>query len=136
MTEQDKIKVVDIAKKHGLALVALFGSQTSGFTHKESDVDVAYLSDKELSFEEEATLNADLIPVFQNDKISLVNLKKAPPLLLKQIVSNAVVLYEQRPHIFIEQFLYALRTYEEAAPLFALREHYLKRRINEYKHAG
>ena len=108
MTEQDKKKparhspelrtlsggIADIAKKHGLTLVALFGSQASGFTHKESDVDIAYLSDNTLSFEEEAILNADFIPVFQNKSISLVNLKKAPPLLLKQIVSNATVLYE------------------------------------------
>ena len=136
MTSEGKEKIKGVAKRQNLALVALFGSQTSGFTHKESDVDIAYLSDKKLSFEEEVILNADLISVFQNDKISLVNFKKAPPLLLKQIVSNAVVLYEKRPHLFTEMFLYALRMYEEAAPLFALREHYLARKINEYQHVG
>jgi len=96
-------------------------------------VDIAYFSDRKLSFEDEATLNSDLIPVFKNDKVSLVNIKKAPPLLLKQIVTNAVVLYEKNSHLFTELFLYALRTYEEAKPLFELREHYLKRRIDEYK---
>lgn len=128
--------IAEIAQKHGLALVVLFGSQANGFTHTESDVDIAYFSDRKLSFEEETTLNSDLIPVFKNDKISLVNIKKAPPLLLKQIATNAIVLYEKNPHLFTEIFLYALRTYEEAKPLFELREHYLKRRIGEYKNAG
>lgn len=136
MTEADKKKITEIAKRYNLDLLTLFGSQVSGFTHKDSDVDVAYLSPLTLSFDNEASLNIDLIEVFKNENISTVDLKKAPPLLLAQIVNNAVVLYEKTPHIFNEIFLYALRAYEEAKPLFELREQYLTRRINEYKHAG
>ena len=118
-----------------LALLVLFGSQATGFTHKESDVDVGYLSNKKFSFDDEAHFNADLIPVFKNMNISLVNLKMAPPLLLRQIVDNAVVLFERYPHIFVEIFLRAMRDYEEATPIFKLRETYLKRRIKEYQNA-
>ena len=134
--EVDKEKIAEVAKSHNLKLLVLFGSQVSGSTHGESDVDVAYLADKNLSFDEEVKLNSDLIPTFRNDKISLVNLKEAPPLLLKQVVSNALVLYENVPHIFEELFLRALRTYEEARPIFELREFYLRNIINKYKHAG
>lgn len=135
MTKADKKQIAEIAKKHDLTLVVLFGSQATGHTHKESDVDVAYMSDKKLSFHDEVLLNTDLTEAFRNDKVSLVNLKTAPPLLLKQIVANAVVLYEKTSHLFTEIFLYAMRTYEEAKPLFKLREQYLARRINEYKYA-
>ena len=130
-----KPKIAKLAEKYGLTLVVLFGSQVTGQTHKESDVDVAYSSEKKLSFDDEVLLNTDLTEAFRNDKVSLVNLKTASPLLLKQIVTNALVLYEKTPHLFIETFIYALRAYEEARPLFELREEYLNRRINEYKHA-
>lgn len=129
-----KPHIKKLAKKYDLTLVVLFGSQVTGETHKESDVDVAYLSDEKLSFDEEVLLNTDLTEIFRNDKVSLVNLKTASPLLLKQIVTTAVVLYEKESHLFIEMFLYALRMYEEAEPLFDLRRHYLERKIREYKH--
>jgi len=127
---------MNIAKKHDLTLVVLFGSQVSGFTHKESDVDIAYLSDSKLSFDDEVRLNAALMEVFKNDAVSLVNLKTAPPLLLKQVVTNAVVLYERTPHLFTHIFIIALRMYEEAMPLFELRSHYLAKKINAYKYVG
>jgi len=133
-TESIKTHIATLAEKYGLSLVVLFGSQATGHTHKESDVDVAYLADKKLSYDDEVLLNFDLTEVFRNDKVSLVNLKTAPPLLLKQVVMNAIVLYEKTPHLFIEMFLYALRVYAEAQPLFDLRREYLARRINEYKH--
>lgn len=124
-----------MAEKYGLTLVLLFGSQVSGFTHPESDVDVAYLSDRKLSFDDEVLLNSDLIEVFKNDKISLVNLKTAPPLLLKQVVTKAVVLYEQTPHLFTETLLSSLRAYDEARGIFELTSKYVSRRVDEYRHA-
>lgn len=136
MVTVDKRKINEIAKRYNLSLVVLFGSQASGFTHGESDADVAFLSENKISFEDEVLLNTDLTEVFKNDKVSTVNFRKAPPLLLKQIVQNAKVLYEKTPHLFDDMLLYALRTYEEAEPLFRLREEYLKRRISEYKYVG
>ena len=133
--EAVKPKIAELAEKYDLKLVVLFGSQVTGKTHKESDVDVAYLSERKLSFSEEAFLNTDLTEVFRNDAVSLVDLKRASPLLQKQVVMNAIVVYEKTPHLFIEAFLYALRVYEEAQLLFDLREHYLQNKISEYKHA-
>ncbi|HBV01769.1 MAG TPA: hypothetical protein DEF00_05325 [Candidatus Taylorbacteria bacterium] len=136
MIKIDKNRIAEIAVRYHFSLVVLFGSQATGFTHKESDVDVAFLSENKMSFEDEVSLNTDLTEVFKNDKVSTVNFRKAPPLLLKQIVQNAKVLYEKTPHLFDDMLLYALRTYEEAEPLFRLREEYLKRRISEYKYVG
>lgn len=135
MIEIDKNKIAEIAKRYNLSLVVLFGSQVSGFIHKESDIDVAFLSGDKISFGNEVLLNTDLIEVFKNNNISTVDFRKASPLLLKQIVKNAKILYEKVPHIFEEIFLYALRAYEEAEPIFKLREQYVKRRISEYKYA-
>ncbi len=133
--EAVKPKIAELAKRYGLTLVVLFGSQVTGKTHRESDVDVAYMSERKLSFDDEAFLNFNLTEIFHNDKVSLVNMKAASPLLLKQVVTNAVVLHERTPHLFVEMFLYGLRIYEEAQPIFELRDAYLTRRLNEYKHA-
>lgn len=127
-----KPHIAKLAKKYGLTLVVLFGSQATGHTHKESDVDVAYISDRKLSFDEEVLLNTDLTEVFRNDKVSLVNLKTASPLLLKQVVMNAAVLYEKHPSLFNEFYLLALRLYDEAKPLFELRRDFLNYKISKY----
>lgn len=135
MAKIDKKKIAELAKRYDITLVVLFGSQVSGFTHKESDVDIAYMSDRKLSFDEEALLNTRLGEIMRNDKVSLVNLKTASPLLLKQVMTNALVLYEKTPHLATEELLYALRVYEEARPIFELRRQYLLQKINTYKHA-
>jgi predicted nucleotidyltransferase len=129
-----KPKIAELAQTYGLSLVVLFGSQATGKTHKESDVDVAYLSGKKLSFDDEVQVNFRLTEIFRNDKVSLVNLKTASPLLLKQIMTKAIVLHEGMPHLFVEEFLRALRLYEEAKPLFELRRQYLDQKIAEYRH--
>lgn len=111
--EAIKPHIAKLAEKNYLTLVVLLGSQATGKTHRESDVDVAYISDRKLLFDEEALLNTDLTGIFQNDKVSLVNLKTASPLLLKQIVTNAVVLYEREQSAFNEEYLHALRLYDD-----------------------
>ena len=78
-TIQPKIK--ELAGKYHLSLVLLFGSRATGKIHARSDFDVAYLSEKPLDLMDEARMLCDLMPIFRSDKIDLVNLKKAPPLL-------------------------------------------------------
>lgn len=130
--EAIKPRITEFAEKYGLTLVVLFGSQVTGQTHKESDVDVAYMSERKLSFNDEALLNTDLTTIFRNDKVSLVNMKTASPLLLKQIVINVMVLYEKSSSIFNEMYLYALKKYDDAKPLFELREDFLNYKISKY----
>lgn len=133
--EAYKPKIAEIAKKHGLDLVVLFGSQATGKTHKESDIDIAYSSDKKLTFDEEIKANSELIDIFKRDDVQLVNIRKTPPLLMKRIVDDAVVLYEREKSVFDSVFVLAQRMFEEAAALFDLRRHYLEQKIEEYKHA-
>ena len=111
-------KIKELADKYNLNLVLLFGSQVTGKTHSESDFDVAYMSNKKLSFNDEVKLNTNLTEIFENDQVSLVNLKTASPLLTKLITDNCIVLYEREKYVFSNLLTYVLRTYEEARPLF------------------
>ena len=75
-------KAAEVAMKHNLSLLLLFGSQTTGKTHKGSDYDIAYLSDSPLSLGDESKLVFDLIQMFGSEAIDLASIRGASPLLL------------------------------------------------------
>ena len=133
--EAIKPKIAKIAEKYGMDLVVLFGSQATGQTHEESDIDIAYLGGKNISFDEEIAADSDLIEAFKRDDVQLVNLKKAPPLLMKEIVDHAIILYEREKSIFDSIFILAQRMFDEAKVLFDLRRHYLDYKLKEYGYA-
>ena len=135
ITDDIKQRIADLAQKYGFDLVVLFGSQATGRTHKESDVDVAYYSDIKLDFNQEVLINTDLTVIFKNDQVSLVNLKRASPLLAREVVVKGVVLYAKDSSLFSQLYARTLRMYEEARPLFELRRHYLDYKIEQYRHA-
>lgn len=130
-----KPQIMKLAEKYGLSLVLLFGSQATGKTHNESDIDIAYLSPQKITFEEEINIDTDLIEIFKNNEVQLVNVKKASPLFMKKIVEESIVLYEKDRSIFTDLLLYSIRIYEEAKVLFDLRRHYLDYTINKYQNA-
>lgn len=122
-------KLREIAEKYDLKLLLLFGSRAGNkkFLHKESDFDVAYLSQKDLDLEEEAKLVCDLMPVFKSEKIDLMNLKKASPFLFYSIFQNCRILYADDPLLFYYLRSYAFKRYIEAKPLYQKKSE----RINE-----
>lgn len=125
----DQEKIQEIADTYNLSLVVLFGSQATGKTHKKSDYDIAYLGEAPLSLGEESKLIVDLMRVFQLKAIDLASIRGASPLLLHEIVRTGIVLFERTSGLFSSLYMYALRTYEEARPLFELRRLFLKKRI-------
>lgn len=127
---ETRARVSAIAEKYRLSLVVLFGSQATGKTHKQSDVDIAILSEKELGLREMGELTLVFMQGLKTKDVDVVDLKTAPPLLLKQVATNAVLLYESKPLIFSTFRIYALKRYMEARPLFKLREEALSRFFN------
>ncbi|MHA1336298.1 MAG: type VII toxin-antitoxin system MntA family adenylyltransferase antitoxin [Promethearchaeota archaeon] len=96
MSEKEKIK--EIALKHNISLIYLFGSKATGNDSKLSDIDIAVLLDK-YDQEKIKDLMLDLIfefsQIFKNDKIDLVILNKAPLALQYNVVAHGKVLYER-----------------------------------------
>lgn len=117
---KDKDILKRIAQKYDLELVLLFGSRVKGKTHKESDYDVAYLSQRELD-SEEFSLFTELLPIIQpSDErlLNLVNIRKASPLLLYDITSHNQILYEKKPGIFSQLRATSFKQYVESKPLY------------------
>jgi predicted nucleotidyltransferase len=76
----------------GVLLAYLYGSHGEGRAHRQSDVDVAVLLDRErfptaaARFDERVRLTAELIAVLHNNEIDLVVLNDVSPLLGRRVV--------------------------------------------------
>ena len=126
--EKEKQQLNKIAKKYNLKLLLLFGSQTDKESlHQESDFDIAYLSQKELDIQKQVQLNCDLMKIFNSDKIDMVNLKKANPLLRYEIAKKNELLFGNMLD-FLEFKARAFRIYVESESLFNLENRLIKRR--------
>jgi len=133
LSEKQKEKIEEIAQKYQLRLVLLFGSRASNkFVRKDSDFDIAFLSQKNLSFDQENYLNYELTNIFQNNKVDTVDIRKAPPLLMKQIFDNNIILYCKNKIIYHKYMIYAERRYAEAKPLFELQSISIKNFLKKH----
>lgn len=133
-TEKTKTQIESLAEKYDLELILLFGSMAGGekYLHQESDFDIAYLSKKNLTFEEEIKLDCDLMPIFKSDRIDLTNLKRANPLLMKQIFDKHQIIYCGNQEVYNTYQVYAIKKYIEAKPLFDLTSHLVNRFIKKH----
>ena len=128
-TQQDAIQ--DVAMRYRLQLVLLFGSQSEGRVHKESDVDIAYLPEESLGFEDEYHLNYEFTNIFRTDKVDTVDLKKAPPLLLYAVFQHPLVLFQKNDLVFPNYQVYAFKKYVETKPLYEEKYRRLQEKISQ-----
>ena len=131
-TGGQKLKIAKIAKKFQLKIIIIFGSFANGKFRKDSDLDIAVLGFKEVSFNEQIKLTNELSLIF-NKNIDLSVLNRANPLLLFQVSQNPVLLYGSRPD-FLKFKLYAFKAYNDYAPYFEMEKNLNKKIISAYAH--
>lgn len=117
-----KEKASELAEKYGLDLLLLFGSQVSGKTHKRSDYDLGFISKQYKNLGELVKMEYEISEVLKIGKIDLIDLKKAPPLLMKSVADNSLLLYQKEPTLYARFKIYASKLFVEARRLFNLRE--------------
>ncbi|MFH1564987.1 MAG: nucleotidyltransferase domain-containing protein [bacterium] len=120
--DEIKSKIKKIAKKHKLSLVLLFGSQATGKTHANSDVDIAFVSEKHLRPSDAAKIQLEISQKLKIKNLELVDLKNATPLLLKQIAQKSILLYEKEQFVFANFKIYGFKRFMEAKNLLKLRD--------------
>ncbi|MDK2917593.1 MAG: uncharacterized protein PWQ37_326 [Candidatus Petromonas sp.] len=119
-----------IIKKYKIILLVTFGSfNTDRFT-SNSDIDIAFKSKKSLSKDDKLNLINDFITYFKRDKIDLVDIRSAEPLLLYEIACNGKVLYEE-DNSFLNFKLYASFRYADTKHLRQARKIYLNELIRD-----
>ena len=85
-----------VARRHGIALVLLFGSFAAGNTRENSDVDIAVrFQDREVSLRRLLEVQAELSGIFPGREIDAVSLERADPFFMKKIAERILVLYEE-----------------------------------------
>ena len=129
----EAIKLADLAKKHGIKHVVLYGSHALGNAKSDSDIDVAvYLEPDRL---ENFYFNGylDLLPDFAKatgvkvEKIDLVLLNTANILLRYEITSKGELLFGD-PDQFTQYQAFAFRDYLDAKSLFELESYLISKR--------
>lgn len=112
-----------------IRLLILFGSHTTGTTGAMSDFDVAVLSDHELSFGERSALIDDIAATYNipEEKIDLIDLRTAPPLLERQIAEHGKLI-KGNPADFVRFRVLAWKRYQDTAKFRRAREEKLARR--------
>ena len=108
------LDIEQIAKKHSLDLVVMFGSRARGQARGDSDTDIAVRAARELSRDEELTIASELDRLFPN--VDLCDTRKASPLLLGAVGQDATLLYQSRAGLFEEFKIFAWNQYMDFKP--------------------
>jgi len=107
-TEVTKEKIKALAEKYELSLVVLFGSQATGRIHSKSDVDIAVLAKS--GFDKFKILE-DVYDIFEREDVEVVDLDEAEPAMMRVLVEEGLLLYEDSPEAFFKWQLYAIRVW-------------------------
>lgn len=100
--------------------IMLFGSYAKGNAREESDIDVAYFSEQQLSSYERFMLAGDLA-LLTGREVDLVDFKQIDTVLTMQIFSEGVPIYIKDENEFTRQKMRAYSMYatlsEQRAPI-------------------
>jgi len=114
----------------------LFGSAAGGHVHAESDIDIALLVEKE-KYEKldraepygyKAGMIAELAKALDTDKVDLVLLHQASPLLANEVISKGKLLFSRDGEARHEFEVSAKLRYLDTKPLREIKRRYLYER--------
>ncbi len=115
-------KIAEIAKKRNLKLVALFGSQATGKIHAKSDIDIAFIGKNPIDFDAKLQLMTDFSDALKREDVEAVDLGIASPTLMRAVVRDGQILFEETRGDFLRWKFYAIKIWLETAWLRTLRD--------------
>lgn len=121
--EEIRERLVPLFKERDLRLILLFGSALTGAVHKKSDIDLAFLFDRPVDI---LSITNSVIRLLHTDKVDVIDLKHASPLLKYSVAEKGRLLYEKSPGIFNEFYSLAFRMYVDTRKLREARETAIK----------
>jgi len=130
--EVDLKKIEEVAKKHNLELLLLFGSRAKGNMHKFSDYDFGYIGSDKLDYVKKGELGMDLEKLTGSKFVEVVDLKESGPFLLKEVVKNNQVLFAKR-YAYEDFFSNAVVSYLESGRLFGLQKDLYAQTVKKYR---
>jgi predicted nucleotidyltransferase len=133
LPESNKIKHWCQARQIDLCI--LFGSQATGKTHANSDVDIALFSATNSNLRQHLlSLIGEAEDLF-GDPIDLVIIEEnTDPVLRLEVFQHGRPLYESRRGLFVEQHIMAIKIFDDTEPLRQWRRRMLAQRILDLKY--
>lgn len=119
-SETIRRRLEPLFSRPGLRLVVLFGSRASGQERPSSDVDLGILGG------DVGVLAVEIIRLLGTDRVDVVDLARASPLLAMAVARGGRVLHEDKAGVFASFVSLAVRRYHDTAGLRAAREKGLK----------
>lgn len=109
-----------LIKRTSADLIILFGSAAKDRLRSDSDIDIAFLSDKEFTDYDVFIIAQEMAVELKRD-VDLIDLKKASTVFKAQIVGTGKVIYFSDPNIKIEFQMKVFKEYcllnEERKPI-------------------
>jgi len=129
----DKIK--QWCQARDIDLCILFGSQATGKTHANSDVDIALFSATDPNLKDRLIdLYGELEDLFGYEVDPVIIHRDADPVLRLEVFQHGKPLYESQPGLFVEQRVLAVKLYDDTEPLRRVRDRVLAQRILNLKY--
>jgi predicted nucleotidyltransferase len=91
-----------------LRLIVVFGSTVTGLRGPESDLDLAFLADAPLDL---VAATTDVICVLDTDRVDVVDLRRASPLLAMEVARHGRLIYQRESGMHVEFISLAVRSY-------------------------
>lgn len=85
-------RLTPLFQDEGLRLILLFGSSVTGKMHRHSDIDLAFLFDRDIDI---LALTNNVIRLLHTDNVDVIDMKHASPLLNFSAGKNGRLLYER-----------------------------------------
>lgn len=137
MIQKKFSKLKNTFLKSHIILSYLYGSEATGFKHKESDVDIAVFLDEKINKEKyfKKTLEFSEIfeKIFPKKQIHILILNQATPLLKHQVLKEGQPIFWKNNEEMLKFNLEAVHLWEDTKPIRAMEWHDLKKRIREGK---
>jgi predicted nucleotidyltransferase len=109
-------------------LVVLFGSRAAGEGHAESDIDLAIRGEAPLDL---VAVTNRVTRLLRTDRVDLVDLRRASPLLLREVARRGWLLYERSPGLYVMFSSLAHRRYVDTAKLRAAQREAIRNFLRE-----
>lgn len=123
-------------KQKGITTVVLFGSHAKGRSHSKSDVDLAVLFNSKISprhfFDKSLKISCDLMKVLNCDRVDVIVLNTATPVLKNQIYKYGVSIFCKNPVESIRFKARAILEYLDMLPIRKVCELAMKRKALSY----
>lgn len=115
------------ARQYSLRLVVLYGSYGRNRQNENSDIDIAVLGEKVISFDTLSRLNNEFAQIFKVKNIDVKSLHDTNPLFRYEVMINGILIYD-RKDIFPQFKAFAVRDYIGAQSLRDMEKSLIQKR--------